>query len=64
MTLANLERNVDTAKRIIKLAAQNLPERRDCCCSSALENAIITSPERIPGWIKRDWALLIGKYVH
>jgi len=64
MALANLERNVDTAKRIIKMACQNLPERRGCFCSKALENAIITSPEQIPGWIKRDWSLLIGKYVH
>ncbi|MFQ5987802.1 MAG: S-methyl-5'-thioadenosine phosphorylase [Dehalococcoidia bacterium] len=63
MALANLERNVDTAKRIIETAAARIPERRECGCAQALKDAIITAPEKIPEQMKRDLAILIGKYI-
>jgi 5'-methylthioadenosine phosphorylase len=40
-----------------------IPEHRECQCATALKDAIITSPERIPAQIKKELALLIGKYV-
>ena len=61
--IANLERSADTAKRIIRVAAARIPERRECGCAQALKNAIITAPEKIPGQMKRDLAILIGKYI-
>lgn len=63
LALQNLARNVDTAKRIVNIAAASIPQRRDCACAQALENAIITAPDRIPQQMKRDLALLIGKYI-
>lgn len=63
MVVANLQRNVNTAKRIVKLAASRISQQRNCGCSTALQNAIITAPEHIPEQIKKDLAPLIGKYV-
>ncbi len=63
MVLANLLKNVATAKRILKTVVANIPEERDCPCPTALQNAIITAPERITAQVKADLALLIGEYV-
>ena len=63
MALANLMLNADKAKKIIGLVAARIPEKRECGCAEALENAIITAPEKIPVRIKEDLELLIGKYI-
>jgi 5'-methylthioadenosine phosphorylase len=63
MVISNLTQNVDIAKRIITQAVIDIPLERKCGCATALENAIITAPERIPRRMKEDLALLIGKYV-
>ena len=61
--LDTLRKNVDMAKKIIKLAVSHIPETRDCACTKALETAIITAPERIPAATKKKLELIIGKYV-
>ena len=58
-----LHKNVDTAKKIIKLAVSRIPDKRDCGCATALENAIVTAPEMIPPEQKKKLSLLIGKYI-
>ena len=63
MALANLMLNADKAKKIIGFVAARIPEKRECGCAEALENAIITAPEKIPVRIKEDLELLIGKYI-
>ena len=63
MILANLQRNVDTAKEILKLAIPRLPQTRDCACATALKHALATSSKLIPAQVKKDLALLIGKYI-
>jgi 5'-methylthioadenosine phosphorylase len=63
MVLKNLLRNVAVSKEIIDKVANRLPIKRTCPCPTALENAIITAPNRIPAQRKRDLALLIGKYI-
>ena len=63
MALANLMLNADTSKKIIGLVAARIPEERECGCAQALENAIITAPEKIPVRIKEDLELLIEKYI-
>jgi len=63
MALANLALNADTAKRIINIAAANIPQKRECGCAEALKNAIITAPEKIPERMKKDLDLLVGKYI-
>jgi len=63
MILTNMQKGVDTAKRIIKLTLPSLPQVRSCACASALKDAIVTPPKYIPEKIKDDLALLIGKYL-
>jgi len=63
MVIANLLRNIDTAKRIIGIAAAHIPDKRECGCAAALKNAIVTDRKKIPQKTKRDLKLLIGKYV-
>ncbi len=64
MILTNLRKGADTAKRIIKLTLPSLPQVRSCACASALKDAIVTSPKHIPEKVKKDLALLIGKYLN
>ncbi len=61
--LAVLAENTGTAKEIIKIAAPRIPGRRDCECASALMTGIVTPPGFIPQRMKRELALLIGKYL-
>ena len=61
--LSVLRQNIDTARKIIKLAVSRLPEKRNCGCATALETAIITDRELIPAEQKKKLDLLIGKYL-
>ena len=61
--LNQLRQNIDTAKRIIKLAVGKIPERQDCNCATALKTAIVTAPELVPDDQKKKLDLLIGKYI-
>jgi 5'-methylthioadenosine phosphorylase len=63
MVVANLQRSVEVAKNIVKAVVAQIPQGRACACATALKDAIITSPEQIPAFLKKDLALLIGKYV-
>ncbi|MEX0785843.1 MAG: S-methyl-5'-thioadenosine phosphorylase [Dehalococcoidia bacterium] len=63
LIIANLNRNVDNAKRVVHAAVRELPPERDCPCATALANALVTPPELVPDDIKRDLAPLIGRYM-
>jgi len=61
--LDTLHRNIDTTKRIIKLAVTKIPETRDCDCATALRTAFVTDPALMPAKQKEKLKLLIGKYL-
>lgn len=63
MIVANLKKNVESAKKIIKVTIPELPKVRNCPCSTALKNAIITRPEAIPQERRKELELIIGKYL-
>jgi len=63
MVIGNLMRTLESAKKVLRHAIVNLPPETDCICSNALENAIITAPDKIPPRIKQDLGLIIGKYI-
>ena len=58
-----LHRNIDTARKIIRLATTRIPDERNCDCTSALKDAIITAPEHIPPQLKTNLKPIIGKYI-
>lgn len=61
--IAILNKNVETAKAIIKEAVQGIPRTRICPCAEALKFAIMTPGELIPEETKRRLGLIMGKYV-
>jgi 5'-methylthioadenosine phosphorylase len=58
-----LHKNSDSARKIIKLAVTDIPEKRDCGCAAALQNAILTAPKFIQPKQRQRLDLLIGKYL-
>ena len=63
MIISRLRQNIDTAKRIIRLAVGKVPQKRDCNCATALSTAIVTAPDAMPEAQKKKLDLLIGKYL-
>lgn len=63
MIIGHLMANTALAKEIIAELVIEMPEDRDCRCSSALENAIITDRSAITGKMKEALKPIIGKYV-
>lgn len=61
--IACMRRNVDLAKKIIKLSVSRIPDKRTCECASALSTAIITAPAAMTLEQKKKFNLLIGKYI-
>jgi len=48
MIIANLIKNVETAKKMIINTIKNMPEEFSCECAQALKDALITGKENIP----------------
>lgn len=63
MVVANLFKNVDNAKKIISAVVKAMPAQRNCNCSSALKDAIVTDRKLIPAKVKKDLKVIIGKYI-
>jgi len=61
--LKTMRENIDTARRIIKLAVKKVSQKRDCECAHALAGAIVTDPAKIPVTQKKKLELLIKKYI-
>ena len=60
--VANLMKNVATAKAVLRRAIPRLRGPRTCACPGLLRNAVITSPAAFPDSARRRLDLLIGKY--
>jgi 5'-methylthioadenosine phosphorylase len=60
--IANLLRNVATAKDVLRGVIPSVGGPRTCECPSLLKNAVITSPSAFPLATRRRLDLLIGKY--
>ena len=66
MVVANLTRNVENAKRIIRAVAASMPATRagqSCGCEQALANAVMTDRSRISAPLRAKYGLLLGKYL-
>ena len=61
--LSILSKNVETSKKLLRLAVGKIPRERDCDCPSTLKTAIVTGAELIPDEQKKKLDLLIGKYI-
>ena len=63
MIIANLCKNVDISKRIVKTVLPNLGMERDCACAAALKDSIVTRPEFVSAKTRKKLKLIIGKYI-
>jgi 5'-methylthioadenosine phosphorylase len=61
--IANLNRNAENARNVIRAAVRAMPFTRDCKCGHALAHAIVTDPRLIPAATKRKLAPIAGKYL-
>lgn len=61
--LVNLKKNVNNSKKILREFISLLGNGNSCACNTALKYAIVTRPEFIPSRVKKDLALIIGKYI-
>jgi len=61
--IATLNRNVETAKSIIRDAVPRVPATRACPCAEALKFGIMTPGNMIPEDAKKRLGLLIGRYI-
>jgi 5'-methylthioadenosine phosphorylase len=58
-----LNRNVENAQKIIRVAVRTLPRERTCKCGSALAHAILTDRRQIPAAARKRLDWLVGKYL-
>ncbi|MGE5280143.1 MAG: S-methyl-5'-thioadenosine phosphorylase [Deltaproteobacteria bacterium] len=63
MIIANLRKNAENSKKLIKAAVWKAAEAASCPCREALKYAIVTQKDAISSKLKKDLAPLIGKYV-
>lgn len=63
MVIANLLKNVDNAKRLIRAFVRGIDPVRTCSCGHALEHALITDKKKVPAELKKDLGIIIGKYI-
>jgi 5'-methylthioadenosine phosphorylase len=61
--LANLERNAEVAKAVLRSALRRLPVPRDCECESALRHALVTPAGMVPEGVKRELLPIVGRYL-
>jgi len=63
MIVANLVRNVEVSRQIVREAVSHLASIGACSCPTALATAIVTAPELVPDQVRRDLAPIIGRYL-
>ena len=63
MVIAYLNKNIETAKKIIRLAVPRIGRISKFTAQDALKHAIMTDPAKIPEQKKRELGIIIGKYI-
>lgn len=61
--IANLQKNAETARRILAKTVEALDLGVPSPHANALATAIITDPARVPERVRRDLAPIVGKYL-
>ena len=61
--LSVLAKNAENAAKVVQATVSTMPKTRSCKCGSALANAILTDPAKIPAATKEKLQLILGKYL-
>jgi len=62
--IANLNRNAENARKVVRQAVATMPDVRTCKCGSALKHALITDPKLVPDRTIKKLEPIVGKYFH
>jgi 5'-methylthioadenosine phosphorylase len=62
LIVANLQKNIGVARRIVAAVASEPPGRADCDCANALRDAIITPLELVPAARKHELGPVLERY--
>lgn len=62
MIVANLLRNVEVSRQVVRLALQRLPAERTCACKDALKDALVTSMDLVPDTTIEKLGPIISRY--
>jgi 5'-methylthioadenosine phosphorylase len=60
--IANLNRNAENARKVVRQAVASMPDVRTCKCGSALKHALITDPKLVPDRTIKKLEPIVGKY--
>ncbi|MQF64831.1 S-methyl-5'-thioadenosine phosphorylase [SAR202 cluster bacterium AC-409-J13_OGT_754m] len=63
MVVANLNKNVETAKRIVETIVAKIPMGRNCDCENALKDSILTARNSVDSKALEKLGLIISKYM-
>ncbi len=64
MILANVRFNVETSKKIVRRAIAHIPDgKRTCACSTALQYALATDPNKLTPAKRHQLKFLLDKYL-
>lgn len=63
MIIGNLNKNTETAKRILKAVIPKIEQKRTCACTTAVQDAIVTHKDLIPESTKKKLDIIFGKYL-
>jgi 5'-methylthioadenosine phosphorylase len=59
--LTTLRQNVSVAKQLLRLTVEPVAALKSCDCQRALQNAVVTAPDRIPSVLRRKLRLLLDR---
>jgi 5'-methylthioadenosine phosphorylase len=63
MVVENLKKNIEKAKKILKIFLRKIKDERNCPCKDSLKFAIVTEKDKIPEETKKKLEPIIGKYL-
>ena len=63
LVVANLLRNVETSRAIVRRLAPSVPVSRRCSCADALNGAIISNTDGLPEETRRRLAAIVDRYL-
>ncbi|GAI03398.1 unnamed protein product [marine sediment metagenome] len=63
LIIQNMRKNIQNARKLIKSAISKIPQKRDCLCAQALKDAIVTQVKEIPGEVRKNLDIIIGRYI-
>ena len=63
MVVANLLRNAEAARKILRDAIRRVPTEANCSCHQALKNVILTDKKLWPPKTRRDLLPILSKYL-